>query len=194
MKTRILFPSFAAASLTGVVCLLATGCASLNPFKSSTPPPLPVVATVEAAPPPLPALKFSAVGDAPISDRSSIAAQIAVAETNRAWSVRATERAAYLRNARLLNAALESDEFNTREEEIRLATMSLQCALLADDRDAMKIAVRHWEAGFNGIRSAPNAGEIETYLMAARRLGHELPETLVKIAHPEIQAVLGIDQ
>ena len=161
-----------------VLLLLFTGCLS-KPVKQT------VVAPSKPAP-----IQFKSTATEPLDSRWDAETQAIVAESNRVWASRTTDTAAYLRCARLLNASLEEGGFNTPEEEVRLATMSVQHALRANDTETLRSAVKHWEAGYRGIRKAPIGGEIESYLLGMKRLNRDLPEDLINIAHPEIQAVL----
>lgn len=169
--------------------LLAAAC-STAPVKA---PPADLLMCTPPPPPP-PRLDFPGVAKHPIEDRSQVSAQAAVEEANRLWSARATDRSDYLRAARLLMSALEEGAYSTSEEEVRLSTIALQHALLADDAVVLRVALRHWEHGYQGIRFAPNSGEVETYLLAARRVGVPLASELVAIAHPDIQIVLGLEK
>lgn len=174
-----LFSRVPVAIIAVFTAVFSTGCASK-----------PEIVTMIEPPPPVPLL-FSTIGTEPLADRSSVAAQSAISEANRIWVERSTEKAGYLRAARLLNAALDAGHDVSAEEQVRLATMALQNALLADDAETLSKATQHWERGFAGIGSAPNGGEVETFLLACRRLGQDLPTKLVDIAHPEIQAVFA---
>lgn len=151
--------------------------------------PAPVV-QVEA--PPRAKIQFNGIAKDPLDDRSpvNVKNQAVVDEANRVWATRRTDSASYLRAGRLLNSTLQDNEFSTPEEEVRLATMALQHALLANDTETLGTAAQHWEAGYRGIRKTPLGGEVETYLVALRRLGRDLPDELVNIAHPEIQNLL----
>lgn len=141
--------------------------------------------------PPMPArIRFGGMAKEQLDDRSNVKTQEIVEEANRVWAARKTDAASYLRSARLINSALKEGEFSTPEEEVRLATMALQHALLANDTETLKAAVTHWDAGYSGIRKAPLGGEVETYLIALRRLDREMPEDLLNIAHPDIQIIL----
>ncbi|AOS46134.1 hypothetical protein Verru16b_03230 [Lacunisphaera limnophila] len=142
--------------------------------------------------PPPAKIQFNGIAKDPLDDRSPINVknQAVVDEANRVWAARKTDSASYLRSGRLLNSTLQDNEFSTPEEQVRLATMALQHALLANDTETLGTATQHWEAGYRGIRKTPLGGEVETYLVALRRLGRDLPDELVNIAHPEIQNLL----
>lgn len=175
-------------ALFGLMLVLLTSACTTPSVK--LPPPAPLMYT----PPPPSPIDFPIVAKQPIEDRSKVSAQGAVEEANRLWAARTADRADYLRAARLLVAALEEGAYSTAEEEVRLSTMTLQHALIADDAVALRVALRHWEHGYQAIRFAPNSGEVETYLLAARRIGVPLANELVSIAHPDIQSVLGLEK
>lgn len=183
LKTFLEEAGFGQATLS-VACfavvLFVAGCVS-----RPTP-----VAHVEAPAPSK--ILFSGISKDPLEDRSpgTMKAQNVVDEANRVWAAHKTDTASYLRAGRLINSALQDNEFATPEEEMRLAVMAMQHALLANDSETLASAALHWEGAYRALRKAPVGGKVECYLVALRRLGRDLPDELVTIAHPEIQSVL----
>lgn len=163
---------------------IAAGLALLTGGCVTRPPAPPSVAVPRAFP-----LVFNQTSDGS-DDRSKVESQEAVNAANGIWFKRPMDTAAYVRAGRLLNGALEAGQFSSAEEAMRLATMALQHALRANDTETLRSAVKFWELGYSGIRKAPLGGEVETYLLARRRLALELPDDLLNICHPEIQAIL----
>lgn len=122
-------------------------------------------------------------------ERHRMTAQEAVAFANWTW-VNHAGRAEYLLSANALASALRRGDFSTDEEQMRLSVMCLQHGMLAGAKEALKVAIEHWQQAYAGIHRVVYDGEAEWYKLARAALGYPADDRIQSSTRFQISKIM----